>query len=146
MSLDGFGTPRIEGSRRDATAKGPGVSATPLVCVVEDDPSVRAATGSLMRSLGYEVLLFDSAEAYLSRQSGRPHCLVCDVQMPGMSGIDLYENLVTCGRAVPTVFITGHAKTAVEQRIGDAARIVVKPFDGSELVAQIERALAEIAE
>ena len=118
------------------------MSVSSLVCVVEDDPSVRAATGRLMRSFGYDVLLFDSAEAYLAETSPRTHCLVCDVQMPGMSGIELYEHLRSSDRQVPTVFITAHAKTAVEQRIGARARIVVKPFDGSELACQIEHAMS----
>lgn len=117
--------------------------AASLVCVVEDDPSVRAATGRLMRSLGYEVMLFDSAEAYLVHLSDRVHCLVCDVQMPGMSGIELYEHLRARGRRVPTVFITAHGKTAVRQRLGAAVRIVDKPFDGSELAAHVESAMSE---
>lgn len=138
--------PHIRSGRPGALGKGRRVSATNLVCVVEDDPSVRTATGSLMRSHGYRVMLFDSAEAYLAEAPSPAHCLVCDVQMPGMNGLDLHDHLQACGRSVPTVFITGHAKRAVELRIGERARIVVKPFEGAELVRQIEDALSDHAD
>jgi FixJ family two-component response regulator len=132
----------VSRGRRRAPMEGSRVAATSLVCIVEDDASVRSATGRLMRSLGYDVLLFDSAEAYLASLHEQAHCLVCDVQMPGMSGIDLFERLQSLDRKIPIVFITAHAKATVEQRIGRQARVLVKPFLGAELAKQIEDAIS----
>lgn len=110
----------------------------PTICIVEDDASVRTATARFLRSIGYEVRTFDSAEAYLTADVSGCRCLVCDVRMPGMSGIDLYEKLRAETRAVPTVFITAHAQDVVEKRGWPKTRILGKPFDGSDLARCLE--------
>jgi FixJ family two-component response regulator len=79
----------------------------PVVSIVDDDPSVRDGTVDLLNSLGYMAEAFDSAADFLN--ATRCHgtsCLIVDVQLPGMSGLELYENLVASGRAVPTIVIT----------------------------------------
>ncbi len=125
-------------TRGDATLERVQVPDLPLICVIDDDRSVRSATARLAQSLGYEVRVFDSAETYLTATVADPHILVCDVQMPGMSGIDLYEKLQAEGRKVPTVFVTAHDPAAAQQRAGPGTRILGKPFNGSDLARCIE--------
>lgn len=114
------------------------MSALPLICIVEDDEWVRSATARFLRSFGCAVRTFESAEAYLSAQVSERHCLVCDVQMPGMSGVELYDKLRTERRAAPTVFITAHSREIVEARGWRETRILGKPFDGADLMRCLE--------
>src|ERR1700744_61274 len=89
-----------------------------LVSVVDDDESVRESLPDLLRSFGFEVEPFSSAEAFLA--SGGPDrtgCLVLDVAMPGMSGPELQQELSRLGRDIPIVFITSHADDAVKPRV-----------------------------
>src|SRR5258708_20512431 len=90
------------------------LSRAPVVSIVDDDDSVRTAMSSLVRSLGYEACLFASAEAFLAS----PHlddtsCLIADIQMPGMNGLDLQSELHARQRYIPIIFIT----TFAEERI-----------------------------
>jgi len=111
-----------------------------LVAVVEDDPRVLGSLESLLASAGYDVLLFSSAEAFLS--SDRLHavdCLISDIGLPGMNGIDLLRQLRSRGIAVRSFFITGRKEDSV-LRAGLAAgalRTFLKPFDGAELLNSI---------
>ena len=110
-----------------------------LICVVEDDDGMRTATARYIRSLGYEVQIFESAEAYLAGAVQERHCLVCDVQMPGMSGVELYEKLRGAAQAAPpTVFITAHSPEIVKRRAWLETRTLGKPFDGADLVRCLE--------
>ena len=80
---------------------------TAVIAVVDDDSSVREAMVSLVKSLGYDVVAFDSAEDFLTFVSrGDVGCLIADVQMPGMSGLDLHSRLVADGERTPTILIT----------------------------------------
>jgi FixJ family two-component response regulator len=82
---------------------------TSLVSVVEDDRYFRDSMSRLMRSLGYAVEVFSSAADFLaSPRRLETSCLICDVQMPGMSGIDLHRSLVNAGRAIPTILVTAY--------------------------------------
>src|SRR5215469_180641 len=78
----------------------------PLISIVDDDESVREATKSLVRSYGYNVKTFGSAEEFLeSNHLGTTACLITDVQMPGLSGVELQDRLISEGRDMPTIFV-----------------------------------------
>ena len=115
-----------------------------LVSIVDDDPFVRAATSSLVRSLGWEAREFASGPAFLaSGMAARTRCLVCDVQMQAMDGIELLDRLLGQGIHVPTLFITAFASTRVRERVqaSTALCLIEKPIDARELQAWIDRAL-----
>ena len=115
-----------------------------LVSIVDDDPFVRAATSSLVRSLGREAREFASASAFLaSDMVSRTRCLVCDVQMPAMDGIELLDVLQGQGHRIPTLFITAFASTRVRERVQASAALclIEKPIDACELETWIDHAL-----
>jgi FixJ family two-component response regulator len=108
-----------------------------IVSIIDDDASVRSAIGSLVRSLGYVAHTFESAESFLgSGDSVKTSCIVTDVQMPGMSGLDLQSRLRDAGNKVPTVFITAFPEDHLRARAeaGGAIGFLAKPFDGQALV------------
>ncbi|MDQ0586138.1 response regulator transcription factor [Variovorax paradoxus] len=115
-----------------------------LVSIVDDDPFVRTATSSLVRSLGWEAREFASGPAFLaSGMAPRTRCLVCDVQMPAMDGIELLDRLLGQGIQVPTLFITAFASARVRERVraSTALCLIEKPIDARELQAWIDLAL-----
>jgi FixJ family two-component response regulator len=121
------------------------LSAIELVCIVDDDPFVRAATSSLVRSFGWEARAFESAVDFLASDApGRTRCLVCDIQMPAMDGIDLLERLQREGLRIPTLFISAFATARTRERLqaSPALCLIEKPIDAAELEAWIGRALA----
>ncbi len=108
------------------------------VLVVDDDASVCRALARLLRSYGYEVKTFSSAAEVLA--SGPPEdtlCLVTDVRMPEMGGVELCEQLHATGRDVPTVFVTAHGTEGLRSLVLQGAPILQKPVDGEQLVAAI---------
>ncbi|HEY1610188.1 MAG TPA: response regulator [Paraburkholderia sp.] len=112
--------------------RGPCVHATQLVCIVDDDESVRVATASLVRSLGWQTRLFASAEEFLQfPQIGEAFLLISDVRMSGMSGIEMRDQLVKLGYALPTVFITAFPTAALEAKVHEPGVLAVltKPVD-----------------
>ena len=115
-----------------------------VISVVDDDSSVRAAADNLLSSHGYEVRTFASAEAFLQ---SAPHddssCIVTDVQMPGMSGLDLLAAVRGCGNQTPFIFITAFPDPAVRMRAlkAGAAGFLEKPFPSSALIECIEAVL-----
>jgi len=116
-----------------------------FVFVIDDDESVRRQTARLIRTAGWRVETFVSAEAFLAYTvPDRPACLVLDLQLPGPSGLDLQTRLIQAGRELPIVFITGHGDvpSSVRAMKGGAVDFLLKPFDGKELLACVERALA----
>ena len=116
-----------------------------LVCVVDDDQSVRRALGRLFRSAGYAAETFASAEDYLSREIFEGSiCLVLDVRMPGLNGLGLQEALETRGACEQIVFITGHGDvpTATRAMKSGAVDFLTKPFDDGALIEAVKRALA----
>ena len=118
----------------------------PTVVVVDDDASVRRGLARLLRSAGYRAETFASAREFLARGAGdSPACLVLDVRMPGLSGLDLHEVLVREGHAVPVVFITGHGDVPLAGRAvkADAVDFLAKPVDGHALLGAVARALAQ---
>ena len=122
---------------------------SPLVFVVDDDPSVRKGLTRLLSSSGYAVETFASAREFLARgPHPGPRCLVLDVRMPGLTGLELQERLVTGGRSMPIVFVTGHADVpkSVQAMKGGAVDLLTKPVDAKDLLAAVERSVARSAQ
>ena len=122
------------------------MSATRLVSIVDDDLSVRAATEGLIRSLGFAACGFDSAESFLnSSHVAETACLITDVQMPGMDGLELQSRLLARGLCVPTIFVTAFPKQSVKERAAAAGALAVleKPFDGATMVKLVCDALGQ---
>jgi FixJ family two-component response regulator len=116
----------------------------PLIAIVDDDASVREATMSLMRALGFLAEAFACAEDFLdSGRVQRTTCLIADVRMPGMSGLDLYRRLVASGKPIPTVLITAHSDDEVRARALKVGILcyLTKPFREEDLLGCIRSAL-----
>jgi FixJ family two-component response regulator len=116
--------------------------------IVDDDESVREAALSLFRSMGIAAKAFASAEEFLGADVEAASCLVLDVQMPGMTGLQLQTQLAASGRRIPIVFITAYDNEAV-RRQATAARAVVfltKPFSDRELLDGLDTALNDASD
>jgi FixJ family two-component response regulator len=117
----------------------------PVISVVDDDASIRTAIYNLLRSLGYIVHVYPSAEAFLqSPQQHNTSCVIADIRMPGMSGIELQLRLRSEGSRVPFVFVTAVPEESVRASAleGGAICFLTKPFDEDSLVACLGKALA----
>ena len=115
-----------------------------MVAVVEDDESYRGALQRLLKSAGLSVLAFASAEDFLnSGQQREAGCLIADIRMPGMSGLDLQARLNTEQCPIPTIFITAHGeeKMRLQAMRGGAVKFLAKPFDGAILLEAVRVAL-----
>lgn len=122
--------------------------AKPKVFIVDDDQGVRESIKILMRSIGVESETFPSADAFLKAHSpDQSGCLVLDVRMPGMSGLELQEQLVSSGSTLPIIFVSAHGDVpmAVEAVKAGALDFVQKPFRDQELIDKIQDAFAENA-
>ena len=120
------------------------MSRLPVISIIDDDASVRAATDNLLRSLGYTVHTFASAEEFLqSAHFNGTSCVIADVQMPAMSGVDLQERLLTQGHRVPFIFITAFPEETIRARARNAGAIcfLTKPFDRLTLIKCLDTAL-----
>jgi len=118
-----------------------------LISVIDDDDEVLRATSSLLRSCGFAVATFSSAEAFLqSPDNGRSACLVTDVQMPGMSGVELYGLLRAQNDPVPVIFITAFADALSRAGIEASVCILQKPYQAETLIACIEQAISAVPE
>jgi FixJ family two-component response regulator len=118
---------------------------TAVVFVVDDDKGVREATRSLLASIGLEVHTFKSASEFLdSKRPEVPACLVLDVRLPGLSGLDLQRELAESGMSIPIVFITGHADVpmSVQAMKGGAVEFLTKPFRDQQLLDAVQHAIA----
>jgi FixJ family two-component response regulator len=116
----------------------------PVVFVVDDDVSVREALELLIRFRGWQPELFESAQEFLSRPRVLvPSCLILDVALPGLSGLDLQKLVAVDRKDMPIIFITGYGDipTTVEAMKGGAVEFLTKPFSDDVLVGAIERAL-----
>ena len=116
----------------------------PIVFVVDDDASVRESLRYLLRSVGLECQALGSAIEFLAAyHSAQPGCLVLDVRMPGMSGLELQQQLNLRGAIIPVIFITGHGDIpmAVEAMQQGANDFLQKPFRDQDLIDRIQRAL-----
>jgi FixJ family two-component response regulator len=115
-----------------------------IVFVVDDDVSVRESLRGLIRSAGWRVETFASAQEFLARPNeAAPSCLVLDVRLPGLSGLDLQRRLAEAHRGIPVVFITGHGDvpTSVRAMKAGAVEFLTKPFVDQELLDGIRRAI-----
>ena len=117
----------------------------PVIAIVDDDESFRRATVSFIRSLGYATAAFASAEAFLQSDCGCDvDCMIADVQMPGMTGIQLQSHLIEQGRKLPIIFVTALWEMRARGRAlaAGAVGFLEKPFGEEKLIACLNRALA----
>lgn len=115
-----------------------------VVMVVDDDDSFRSSTERLIRSMGLQVRCFSSATDFLSaKRPDGPACLVSDVRMPGLSGLDLQQEMARVGIRIPLIFVTGHGDipTSVKAMKGGAVEFLTKPFRDQDLLDAIAQAL-----
>jgi len=115
------------------------------VYLIDDDASVRRGLGRLLKSAGYDVVTCDTPEAYLALPSYRkPSCLLLDIRMPGMTGLELQRALHGDGGHPPVILLSGHVDAATAERAMSegAVAVLVKPVDFATLVNAIELALA----
>jgi FixJ family two-component response regulator len=120
------------------------LSKAPKISVIDDDDLVREAIESLLQSLGYEVDTFASAADYLA--SNRVHnysCIIADVQMPGMIGIDLQDRLISEGLPTPIIFMSAHSTEALARRVTEAGAVgfLRKPLKAEPLIEYLAKAL-----
>lgn len=123
--------------------------AAPVVFIIDDQESIRHALGEMLDVFGYQVETYETADSFLSRcDSSRAGCVVADVRMPGMNGIELVEELTRRRSALPVVLISGHADVpmAVAAIKAGAEDFIEKPVDDVQLVAAINRGLARAFE
>lgn len=117
-----------------------------LISIIDDDDSLRSALVGLVRSLGYEASGFANAEDFLAAgQAGRSAAIVTDIQMPGLSGIELKERLTADGCVAPVIMITARAEQGLQERAfaSGALCVLKKPFAAEALIDCLERALAK---
>jgi FixJ family two-component response regulator len=117
-----------------------------VVFVVDDDASVRDSLGSLFRSVGLRVELFGSADEFLQGQHpDAPCCLVLDVRLPGLSGLEFQTELIRTGKNVPIIFLTGHGDIpmTVQAMKSGAVEFLTKPCRHQDLLDAVRRALVE---
>lgn len=116
----------------------------PLISIVDDDESVREATKGLMRAVGFIAETFASATDFLKADGARrTSCLIVDMQMPGMTGLELYGRLVASGNPIPTILITAYSDDRVRARALKAGVMcyLSKPFSEGDLLGCIQSAL-----
>ena len=117
------------------------MQAAPTIFVIDDDPSVREAIASLLRSVGLEVRVFASSQEFLgSPRAESPNCLILDVRLPGLSGLDLQKELTRSHPGLPIIFITGHGDipmTVTAMKAG-AVEFLTKPFRDQDLLDAVQ--------
>jgi FixJ family two-component response regulator len=117
---------------------------SPVISIIDDDPSVRKATDGLVRSLGYRSLTFASAEDFLeSDHISDTSCVITDVQMPGISGVELQSELNARGARLPMIFITAFPEDRIRRCVLEAGAIgfLSKPFEEAVLIEHLQAAL-----
>jgi len=117
-----------------------------VVFIVDDDPLIRDALEQLVRSVGITVVVFPSAQAFLDAElPDRPGCLVLDIRMPELSGLDLQDELNRKGITIPIIFMTGHGTVPMSVRAmkSGALDFIEKPFEDQELLDAINRAIKQ---
>jgi FixJ family two-component response regulator len=115
---------------------------SPWIAIVDDDPSVLKALGRLLRTRALDAKTFGSAREFLAAlPSGFPQCLILDLQMPQMSGLELHQHLTRSGIKIPTIFITAHDSVEFRQRCESASTVayLLKPLQDIDFFAAIER-------
>ena len=115
-----------------------------LIAIVDDDPSVRRGLQRLIRSAGWKAETFASAQEFLARPlANAPSCLVLDLQLPGLSGLDLQQRMAELGLDIPVVFLTGHGNipASVQAMKAGAIEFLTKPVDEQNLLKAIQEAI-----
>jgi FixJ family two-component response regulator len=115
-----------------------------VIAIVDDDLSVREGLESLVRSAGWRVETFASAQEFLARPQAKvPSCLILDLQLPGLSGLDLQKQMAEAEVEIPIVFLTGHGNipASVQAMKAGAVEFLTKPFDEQDLLRAIEEAI-----
>jgi FixJ family two-component response regulator len=129
--------------------KDSGAAPRPTVFLVDDDASVREAISSLIRSVGLPVEVFSSAQEFLRQKAAPsgPACLVLDMRLPGLSGMDLQRELTAANNHLPIIFITGHGDIPMSVRAmkAGAVEFLTKPFRDQDLLDAIAQALEQDA-
>jgi FixJ family two-component response regulator len=118
----------------------------PHVAVVDDNRSIRNATQDLLNAAGYSAFTFENAKSFLgSSVHESAACLIADLRMPGMTGLELHEHLTKSGKRIPTVIITAHPKELTRERAREAGIccFLIKPFTPDELLDCVRHALAK---
>jgi FixJ family two-component response regulator len=115
-----------------------------MISIVDDDESVRESMKALVRSLGYSARTFSSAEEFLDSNPDDTSCLILDVQMKGLSGVELLERLIAEGRRTPVIFVTAFPDERLRNHVLDAGAIgfLRKPFSDEKLTRCLDTALA----
>ena len=119
-----------------------------LVAIVDDEKSIRNATRDLLRAAGFSAVTFEDAESFLASASrASVACLIADMRMAGMTGLELYQALIASGNGIPTVIITAHPEDVAQSRAREAGITcyLSKPFAPDELLECVREALAEAA-
>jgi FixJ family two-component response regulator len=132
-------------SERPPTARPPAKADAAVVYVIDDDASLRDALSSLFRSVGLTVVLFSSAQEMLqSTLTKGPACMVLDIRLPGLSGLDLQGELIRAGVAIPVIFITGHGDIPMSVRAMKAGAVdfLTKPFRDQDMLDAVTSAIA----
>jgi len=115
-----------------------------VIAIVDDDASVREGLSSLLRAAGLQVETFASGQEFLARPGAEPPgCLVLDLQLPGLSGLDLQKRIAEAGMEIPIVFLTGHGNipASVQAMKAGAVEFLTKPFDEKDLLEAIQEAI-----
>ena len=122
------------------------IAQRPLVAIVDDDESIRHATRDLLRAAGFSTATYEDAESFLASESrASAVCVVADIRMPGMTGLELYQALVASGHGIPTVIITAHPEDVTRSRARQAGITcyLSKPFAPDELLECVRKAVAK---
>ena len=120
------------------------IKSCPTIGIVDDEPSICKALSRLIRSAGFDVITYGSAQAFLDdKPASEPDLLVLDVRMPGMNGLDLQNHLAASGRTIPIVFITAHENDVAKATAMAAGAVAFfqKPLDEKDLLGVIHKAL-----
>jgi FixJ family two-component response regulator len=116
------------------------------IALVDDDDSVRTALGRLLSALCFDVTTYGSAHEFItSLKSGPPDCLVADLHMPGITGLELLRHLMRVGIKIPTIVVTAHDEPGIRERClsAGASAVLLKPIESSSLISAINTATNE---
>ncbi len=115
-----------------------------MISIVDDDEFVRESTKALVRSLGYSARTFASAEEFLDSDPDETSCLILDIQMKGLSGVELLERLIAEGRRTPVIFVTALPDERIRNHVLDAGAVgfLRKPINDEKLIRYLDTALA----
>jgi FixJ family two-component response regulator len=117
-----------------------------LVAIVDDDESIRNATQDLLNAAGFSTATFEDAESFLDSASrASTACLVSDMRMPGITGLELHRQLVAMGQGIPTIIITAHPEELTRAREAGIRCYLIKPFEPDELLDCVREAMAKSA-